>query len=101
VSRHCSSESEIWFDFLFRCKVLGNQEAYDAAVEFDRNMLDKPIDLIDETIRCLDKQSGLTMEYTIVDAGTSMKNGDYFELQGVDGMTKRILAQELHEMRVD
>jgi hypothetical protein len=40
------------FDTLFRFKALGNQEAYDAAVQFDLNMRDTPIDLLHEMIRC-------------------------------------------------
>jgi hypothetical protein len=80
---------------------MGDQKGYDAAVEFDRNLRDKPIDLLHETIHCRDGQSGHIIEWTVVDCGTSVVNGDYFVLQDVQGMTRHVSAQELHEIRVD
>jgi hypothetical protein len=86
---------------LFRFKALGNQEAYDAAIQFDHNMRDKPIDLLHETIRCHDAPLGHIIEYTVVDCGTSAVSGDYFVLQDVQGVERHVSADELHDMRVD
>jgi hypothetical protein len=73
------------FNLCFRFKELGNQKAYNAAVQFDHNMCDKPIDLLHETIHCQDGPSGHITEYTVVDCGTSVVSGDYFVLQDVQG----------------
>lgn len=81
-------------------KALGDQDAYDAAIEFDRNLYEKPIDLLYETIRCRDRVSGRITEYTVVDCGNSLINGDYLVLEDVEGASRRVSAQELDEIRV-
>jgi hypothetical protein len=62
---------------------------------------DKPIDLLHETIRCRDEASGKIVEYTVVDCGTSMVNGDYFVLDDGRGGKKQVSADQLHGIRVD
>jgi hypothetical protein len=62
---------------------------------------DKPIDLLHETIRCVDKQSGNIVERRVVDCGTSVLNGDYFVLEDKNGRKKQVTSDELHDMRVD
>jgi len=73
----------------------------DAAVEFDNNLRDKPVDLLHETIHCRDKTLGEIVECTVVDCGTSVLSGDYFVLQDGQGRKKQVTADELHEIRVN
>ncbi len=87
---------------MLRLRALEGQAGYDVAVEFDDNLHDKLIDLLHETIRCRDKTTGKTVEYTVVDCVTSMVSGDeYFVLQSREGQKKQVTAQEFYEMRID
>ncbi|KAI9512579.1 hypothetical protein F5148DRAFT_1162633 [Russula earlei] len=81
-------------------KELKGQAAYDAAVEFDNNLREKPLDLVHETFSCRD--NGKTVEYTVVDCMTTMVSGDeYLVLQSREGQKKQVTMQEFYEMRVD
>jgi hypothetical protein len=79
---------------------LKGQAGYDAAVEFDSNLCDKPFDLLFETIQCHDKTSGRIMEYTVIDCGTSVLSSKYFVLQDDKGQKEQVTVQELAKMRI-
>ncbi|KIM91631.1 hypothetical protein PILCRDRAFT_810916 [Piloderma croceum F 1598] len=69
---------------------------YDAAVEYNNNLRDKPSNLLETTIHCSD-MSGV-VEYFVADCGTSVFSGDYFVLED---RKKHVTAEELHRVRVN
>ena len=66
-------------------------------------MHEKPIDLLHQSILCRpgDGRSGKVVEFTVVDCGTSVVNGEYFVLEDKQGAKRQVSAQELYEMRVN
>ena len=96
----CVVFNSFFFEHSFILRSEQGQAGYDAAVEFDNNLRDKPFDLLHETIHCHDKTLGKIVECTVVDCGTSVLSGDYFVLQDGQGRKKQVTADELHEMRV-
>jgi len=82
-------------------KTITGQPYINAAVEANVAVHDNPIDLLHETIHCLDKVSGKVVAFTVVDCGTSVINGDYIVLQDGQGRKRQVAVAELHEIRVD
>jgi hypothetical protein len=81
---------------LSRLKALSSEPDRNAAAELH----EKPIDLLYQSILCRDRGSGKTIEWTVVDCGTSILNGEYLVLEDKQGARTQVTAEELDEMRV-
>jgi hypothetical protein len=79
---------------------LYGQAHYDAAVEFDHNLPERPIDFLLEAIQCHDKSSGTIMEYTVANCGTSALSSECVVLQDEKGGKEQITTQEFFEIQV-
>ena len=78
--------------------MLGGDRISHSAVEFEHDLHDKPLNLLHEKIRRRDGKSHNTIEYTIVDCGTSTLNGDYVVLEDEQGGRKQISTPEFYEI---
>jgi len=79
-------------------KEVAGQAGYDAAVKFDDNLHEEPLDLLYQTFNCKNKILNTVVEYTVVDYARSVVSGDeYFVIQDMEGQKKQVTKQELSE----
>lgn len=81
-------------------KLLQDGGFFDTAAVSGHKLTPKSVLLLDVKIRCLN-ESGMLVERTIVDCGTSAVSGDYYVIQDENGLKTQIMAAELDEMCVD
>ena len=78
--------------------MLGGEHCSNATVEFEQDLHDKPLNLLHKKVCWLDGRSQRITEYTIVDCGTSVLNGNYVVLEDGQGGRKQITGAEFHEI---